>query len=205
MRSLQEDVTYFVESNTVCTLFVCFMCVLIQVPRTRTSRNMRGSTMNSTSTKRKRNSALLKRKLNHQTQKTRAKVELVLESTVRSKFTLISTADLPARTPLHRKSEDDSIANKRDGSPVLKKTPVTTQRSELTLFFSILTQCDRYFMVPETSIASECKDHFVGYFQLMLTLIYPQRNRPRLQTLRNNRCRASSRLAFLNNRGHRRH
>ena len=58
-------------------------------------------------------------------------------STIRLKFTLVFTADLPARTPLHRKSEDDSIANKRDGSPVLKKAPVTTQRSELTLFFSI--------------------------------------------------------------------
>jgi len=47
-----------------------------------------------------------------------------------------STADLPARTPLLRKSEDESIANKRDGSPVLKKAVVTTQRSELTAFRS---------------------------------------------------------------------
>jgi len=79
VRALQEDVTYFVESNTVCALSVCFMCGLIQVSRTRTLRSMRVSTMSSTSTRRKRNSALLKRKLNHQAQKTRAKVELMLD------------------------------------------------------------------------------------------------------------------------------
>jgi len=56
---------------------------------------------------------------------------------VRLKLTPLFTADLPPRTPLHRKSEEDSIANKRDGSPVLKKAPVTTQRSELTSFFRL--------------------------------------------------------------------
>jgi len=54
-------------------------------------------------------------------------------SRVRLKLTLVFTADLPPRTPLHRKSEEDPIANKRDGSPVLKKAPVTTQRSESNL------------------------------------------------------------------------
>ena len=56
---------------------------------------------------------------------------------VRLKLTHNFTADLPPRTPLHRKSEEDSISNKRDGSPVLKKAPVTTQRSELTLPFRL--------------------------------------------------------------------
>ena len=58
-------------------------------------------------------------------------------SRVRLKFTLIFTVDLPPRTPLHRKSEEDSITSKRDGSPVLKKAPVTTQRSKFTLFFDL--------------------------------------------------------------------
>jgi len=48
VRDLQEDVTYFVDSNTVCTLFTCFGCFLIPVFRTRTSRSTRASTMSST-------------------------------------------------------------------------------------------------------------------------------------------------------------
>ena len=79
VRDLQEDVTYFVDSNTVCTLLATLVCTLILVFRTRTLRNMRASTMNSTSMRRRRNSALLKRKLNHQTRRTRAKVELMLD------------------------------------------------------------------------------------------------------------------------------
>lgn len=79
VRDLQEDVTYFVESNTVCTLCMCLVRALISVFRTRTLRNMRASTMNSTSMRRRRNSALLKRKLNHQTRRTRAKVEPMLD------------------------------------------------------------------------------------------------------------------------------
>ena len=79
VRDLQEDVTYFVESNTVRTLFACSVWGLIQVFRMRTLRSMRVSTMNSTSMRRRRNSASLKRKPNHQTRKTRVKVELMLD------------------------------------------------------------------------------------------------------------------------------
>lgn len=79
VRDLQEDVTYFVESNTVRMISVCLVRVLISAFRTRTLRNMRASTMNSTSTRKRRNSVLLKRMLNHQTQRTQAKVEPILE------------------------------------------------------------------------------------------------------------------------------
>jgi len=79
VRDIQEDVTYFVDSNTVCTLFTTSVCALILVFRMRTLRKMRASTMNSTSMRRRRNSALLKRKLNHQARRTRAKVELMLD------------------------------------------------------------------------------------------------------------------------------
>jgi len=75
VRDLQEDVTYFVDSNTVCALFASLGCSLTPVSRTRTSRSTRASMMSSTSTRRRRNSALLKKKLNHQTRRTRAKVE----------------------------------------------------------------------------------------------------------------------------------
>ena len=75
VRDLQEDVTYFVESNTVCTLIPCLTCVLISVLRTRTLRSMRASTTSSTSMKRRRNSALLKKTLNHQTRRIQVKVE----------------------------------------------------------------------------------------------------------------------------------
>ena len=79
VRDLQEDVTYFVDSNTVCTLFTRSACVLTLVSRTRTSRSTRESMMNSTSMRRRRNSALLKKKPNHQTRRTQAKVELMLD------------------------------------------------------------------------------------------------------------------------------
>jgi len=79
VRDLQEDVTYFVDSNTVCTPFTCSGCSLIPVFRTRTSRSTRASMMSSTSTKRRRNSVSLKKKLNHQTRRTRVKVGSMLD------------------------------------------------------------------------------------------------------------------------------
>ena len=133
VRDIQENVAYFVESNMVCMLFVCLVCDLISVFRTITSRGMRVSTMSSISMRKRKSLALLKRKPNHQTQRTRVKVEPVLDQLYTSSLRLF-TANLPAQTPLHWKSEDDSVANKRDGSPALEKAPVTTQRSELTSF-----------------------------------------------------------------------
>lgn len=79
VRDLQEDVTYFVESNTVRTPLAFSVMGLTQIFRTRTLRSTRVFTMSSTSTRRRRNSALLKKKLNHQAQKTRAKVEFTLD------------------------------------------------------------------------------------------------------------------------------
>lgn len=79
VRDLQEDVTYFVESNTVRTLFACSVWDFIRVFRTRTLRSMRVSTMNSTSMRRRRNSALLKKKPNRRTRRTRVKVGSMLD------------------------------------------------------------------------------------------------------------------------------
>ncbi|KAF9782587.1 Not1 N-terminal domain, CCR4-Not complex component-domain-containing protein [Thelephora terrestris] len=56
------------------------------------------------------------------------KYGLALEEADTSDSEETSEADLPPRTPLHRKAEEDPIANKRDGSPVLKKATVITQR-----------------------------------------------------------------------------
>lgn len=98
VRDLQEDVTYFVESNTVCTLFTCLTCVLIFVLRTRTLRSMRVSTMSSTSMKRRRNSALLKKTLNHQTRRIQVKVERTSDQ-LYAIFTLILQ---PTYHPGHR-------------------------------------------------------------------------------------------------------
>jgi len=79
VRDLQEDVTYFVESNRVCTPLTHLVCALISVFRRRTLRSTRVSTMNSTSMRRRRNSASPKRMLNHQIRRTQAKVELMLD------------------------------------------------------------------------------------------------------------------------------
>ena len=79
VRDLQEDVTYFVESNTVRTPLALSVSGLTQIFRTRTSRSTRVFTMSSTSTRKRRNSALLKKRLNHQIRKTRAKVEFALD------------------------------------------------------------------------------------------------------------------------------
>ena len=79
VRDLQEDVTYFVESNTVRTPLAFSVLGLTQIFRTRTLRSTRVFTMSSTSMRKRRNSALLKRMLNHQTRKTRVKVEFTLD------------------------------------------------------------------------------------------------------------------------------
>ena len=55
--SIQDDVKYFVDSNMVCTPLSPTVASLMWGVRMRSLRNMRVSTMTSTSTRRRRNSA----------------------------------------------------------------------------------------------------------------------------------------------------
>lgn len=126
VNGLKDDVSYFVESNTVCIIPCSFIvCDLTSCRRMRTSMSMKGYTTSLTLMKRKRSLVLQVTIMRRRNRKTRATVCRMLIS---PGYEIHVFSDLPPRTPSKKQHDDESVtSSKRDGSPVLKKAPVTLQ------------------------------------------------------------------------------
>lgn len=136
VQDLKEDVNYFVESNTVRFLIATYPVAMFNNHnyRRKNSKRMREFTMNSTSTKKKRNSvSRLTMTTTVVNRKQPAKVSLTPQH--HSIVGLRRWLDLPPRTPSkkHDKDEESVTSSKRDGSPVLKKAHTTVQLRKSSL------------------------------------------------------------------------